>query len=63
MKRTCSWLVSFLQGCFKELLKPLSTGSAVEIVVCLLHNGTLQLYLLSLLQQRPEASRYLPQHE
>jgi len=39
-KRTCSWLVSFLQRCLKELLKALSTGTAMEALTCLDSNST-----------------------
>ncbi len=44
-KRTCSWLVSFLQRCLKELLKALSTGTAMEALTCLDSNSTVYLEL------------------
>ncbi len=39
-RRTCSWLVSFLQRCLKKLLKALSTGTAMEALTCLDSNST-----------------------
>ena len=63
MHVTCSWLISFLQGCLKKLFKALSEGSAVQTMVCLNCNSFLGLELLLLLQERPKPSIYLPQHD